>query len=159
LLVLVFLSFHFKTRKMAENWKNMMQTQHSDLERLQAMDAALNEDQVAADMDKILNRPSHVAYTSALHKTPPSRTKITKENNRTPPPAAVYESDEDDPSYGDIYGKEVTTSPSKRSPQRQVQNPLASPSIVVNASKAPETADRLCQILWIQIIIELSPNM
>jgi hypothetical protein len=128
---------------MAENWKNVMKSQHSDLERLQAMDAALNEDQVAADMDKILNKPSHVAYSTALHKTPPSRTKTTTES-RTPPPAAVYESDEDDPSYGDIYGKEVTSSPSKRSPQRQVQNPLASPSIVVNASKAPETADRYC---------------
>lgn len=128
---------------MAESWKNVMKTQHSDLERLQAMDAALNEDQVAADMDKILSKPSHVAYSSALHKTPPARSQVT-DSHRSPPPA-VYESDEDDPSYGDIYGKEVAASPSKRSP-RQVQNPLASPSIVVNASKAPETADRFSTI-------------
>ncbi len=130
---------------MAENWKNVLKSQHSDLERLQAMDAALDDDRVAADMDKILNRPSsHVTYSSASKPNTARNNHSPSPGPNLPPPPATYESSDEDPSYGDIYGKEFTPSPNKRSSgSKLMQNPLSTPSIVVPASsKAPETADR-----------------
>lgn len=124
-----------------------MQAQNSDLERIQAMDAKL-DDKIAADMDKILNRPSHVGYTSSV------KASSTREMATTPPRESVpiFDSDEDDPNFGDIYAKDLTPSPSRRrgSATKHVQNPLASPapSLILDASKAPETADRSNFVNW-----------
>ena len=142
---------------MAESWKNVLKSQHSDLERLQAMDAALDDDKdkVAADMDKILNRPSNVTYSSASKPTSASRnyTPSPVANLPQPPAATGYESSDEDPSYGDIYGKEFTPSPSKRSAAAKLmQNPLSTPGIVVPPSKAPETADRYCYICVVDTV-------
>ena len=40
------------------SWKEVMKQQHDDLERLEAMDAALNTEPVLSEVDKILKKPS-----------------------------------------------------------------------------------------------------
>jgi len=68
----------------SENWKDVLKSQHDDLARLEEMDAALNENQISADIDKILKRPANApiryerepAYTPAPplpahHSSPP----------------------------------------------------------------------------------------
>jgi len=38
------------------NWKGSLSAERKEFDRLQAMDAALGEEQIAADIDKILNQ-------------------------------------------------------------------------------------------------------
>lgn len=40
------------------SWKDVMRQQHDDLERMEAMDAALNTEQVTAEVDRVLKKPS-----------------------------------------------------------------------------------------------------
>ena len=80
---------------MSTNWKEVLRAQHEDLERLEAMDAALTEEQKAAEFDKVLKKPaSHTMFTG--------RTKQTEEiYSAAAAAAAVDVIFEDDPfSYG-----------------------------------------------------------
>jgi hypothetical protein len=48
---------------MAEgSWKSMLKAQHADLEKLEAMDAELNDEKIAADIEKALKKTKLGSY-------------------------------------------------------------------------------------------------
>lgn len=48
----------------SSNWKNMLKSQHADLEKLEAMNAELNNDRITADIDKALKKTKISSYSS-----------------------------------------------------------------------------------------------
>jgi hypothetical protein len=50
------------------NWKDILRAQHEDLERLEAMDRDLDANALAADIDKILKKPSSVGVSSSAYR-------------------------------------------------------------------------------------------
>lgn len=88
---------------MSQGWQEGIKSQQRTLEQLKAQDAALNQDQIAADIEKVLTQKSN----------PPSRSR----DKRPSQPIADEEND-----VVDIYG----TKPSMSSfyVQKGVSNPL-----------------------------------
>jgi hypothetical protein len=59
-----------KIKEKMSNWQEDMRLQQKNLEQLKAADAALNQDQIAADIDKILTHKFHHNSRNASgHKT------------------------------------------------------------------------------------------
>lgn len=127
----------------SETWKEVLKSQHADLEKLEAMDAALNENAIADDIDRILRRPN--AASSARH------TSISNVSDVPSPPkpsirrSSIGETQRStngtahemyiDSNMGSSSGHDV----------QSVENPLSargSPPHSAEAPLAPETADR-----------------
>lgn len=53
----------------SSNWKEILRAQHEELGRLEEMDAALNENKVTADIDKILMRKTSLGLSSRALKS------------------------------------------------------------------------------------------
>jgi hypothetical protein len=121
-----------------ENWKDVLKSQKEDLERLEAMDAALNETDITDSINKILKKPirtdvnlGHGSGERAPAPAPPMTGKRISSN--VPPPAFAEERNiraevalDEEESLG---GASSTT------PRNKV-------------SLAPETADRCENILF-----------
>lgn len=54
------------------NWKKLLKSQHADLEKLEAMDAELNDAKIAADIENALRKTkigSSHSYTSSTRRS------------------------------------------------------------------------------------------
>lgn len=116
----------------SENWKDVLKAQHDDLARLEALDAALNENQISDDIDKLLKRPvrTEVRHAPRVVETvapqPPSR----RSGSNVPPPA--YDDEQEDMPPSSPSGSTADHYGSKTEDALLQKN-------------APETADRLVQ--------------
>lgn len=128
---------------MSSDWKNVLKTQHNELKKIQIMDS-VNDNRVNSDIEKLLSRPSSTRNMINSAKAQPAPAPPSPVNESNYPPPAGYESSDEDPHYGDIYGAEVISpSPTKKSSKPLVQNPLSTPSVAgPDPNKAPEAADR-----------------
>ncbi len=114
----------------SENWKDVLKAQHDDLARLEALDAALNENQISDDIDKLLKRPvrTEVRHAPRVAETiapqPPSR----RSGSNVPPPA--YDDVQEDMPPSSPAGSTADHYGSKNEDALLQKN-------------APETADRL----------------
>ena len=113
----------------SENWKDVLKAQHDDLARLEALDAALNENQISDDIDKLLKRPvrTEVRHAPRVAETitpqPPSR----RSGSNVPPPA--YDDVQEDMPPSSPAGSTADHYGSKNEDALLQKN-------------APETADR-----------------
>ena len=114
----------------SENWKDVLKSQHADLERLEAMDAALNDDAIADDIDKILKRPSSTVYNAKAARDAQSS------------PQVALHSDALDSDMHHVYNGDAITPRDARSELRRVNNPMAKSPNPDAMEAAPETADR-----------------
>lgn len=108
----------------SENWKDVLKSQHDDLARLEALDAALNENQISDDIDKILKRP----IRTEIHHAPRNIESVAPQ-----PPVKRSAVSAPPPAYNDLVDED--------------NEPPASPSGSVAADallmrNVPETADR-----------------
>jgi hypothetical protein len=55
------------------NWKDVLKSQHEDLQRLEAMDAALNDDQITADIDRAIKKSTYTGSYTSTTSNPSSR--------------------------------------------------------------------------------------
>jgi hypothetical protein len=46
------------------NWKDLIRAQHADLEKLEALDAELNDDRITTDIDKVLKKTNRIGSFS-----------------------------------------------------------------------------------------------
>ena len=119
-------------REMAsENWKDVLKAQHDDLARLEALDAALNENQISDDIDKLLKRP----VRTEIRHTP----KAT-ESSAPQPPARRNGASAPPPALDDSIAEDVELPPS--SPAGSTTDAYARSEDALLAKNAPETADR-----------------
>jgi hypothetical protein len=120
-----------------ENWKESVKSQQTDLERLQAIDAALNDHKITSDIEKILRKQNskqakNFSSGNPLRDINPLRDasnplrdnvnlsrdsgNVSRENS-FPPPPSNYENVEDnddkdfnEPGYDDIYKSDANDS-------------------------------------------------
>lgn len=119
----------------SESWKDVLRAQHEDLARLEALDAALNENKISDDIDKLLKKPVRTELRSVSRTSeiaapiPPTN---GRRNSQIPPPAL-------DDSMADDQ-QETPLSPSNTEEQilKKIQE-----------RAAPETADRFVTFLLI----------
>ena len=69
----------------SENWRDVLKAQHDDLAHLEALDAALNENQISDDIDKILKKPVRTDIRLAPREVPQPPARRSMVN--APPPA------------------------------------------------------------------------
>lgn len=130
------------------DWKNILKSQNDDIERLQAMDAELEQNNNISEIDKVINKKS-----SGLNVRTTSKANATNKNvPPIPEPNIDNEFSGDVPDYYDVYNdtevdyyrsENVTpTSLNKRkgtidnSVEKSFQSPMNA------ASRAPETENR-----------------
>lgn len=69
------------------NWKKLLKSQHADLEKLEAMDAELNDDKIAVDIENALRRTkissSYSNNVSARRSHVPEHGKLSRPFNAT----------------------------------------------------------------------------
>lgn len=61
------------------NWKDVLKSQHEDLQRLEAMDAALNDDQITADIDRAIKKSTYTGTYISATNNPSSRISSKRE--------------------------------------------------------------------------------
>lgn len=74
----------------SENWKDVLRAQHEDLARLEALDAALNENKISEDIDKLLKKPvrtEHRNVSRSAEQSAPLPPSNSRKNSQAPPPA------------------------------------------------------------------------
>lgn len=105
---------------MSDLWRDNLVGEKKEFDRLQAMDAALDEDQIAADIDKILSQ---------------KRGKSIGDNRKSDVNTAIME---EDGALGQPYEENFNDFDNRDKIVSQSHQPLASPEL----ERAPETADR-----------------
>jgi len=116
----------------SENWKDVLKAQHDDLARLEALDAALNENQISDDIDKLLKRPVRTEVRNAPRVV---------ESTAPQPPARRSGASAPPPALDDSMAEENDLPPS--SPSGSTADPYGNRSDeALLAKHAPETADR-----------------
>ena len=116
----------------SENWKDLLKAQNDDLERMEALDAGINHNQISEDIDKLLKRPvrTEVKYNHNSVDVAAPVPPVRKNSASAPPPAALEHFEDDDVSLG------MAASPTSMRESNSRSNPTS-------LEKAPETADRL----------------
>lgn len=104
---------------MSEGWQDNIKGQQRALEQMKAQDAAMNQDQIAADIEKVLTQKSSIP-----------RSSVSKEKRLS---AAVSEQDS---NVVDIYG--LKPSMSSFYVQKGITNPLLKPKTVKRAASPIE---------------------
>lgn len=108
----------------SENWKEVLKSQHADLERLEAMDAAISDATIADDIDKILNRNSAKSYA------------LNEVGGTAPPVPPTYDND-------NIQQETFANDSSRAGDSRGAQQSIPKSPTNELAGVAPETAERL----------------
>ncbi len=126
----------------SESWKDVLRSQHEDLARLEALDAALNENKISEDIDKLLKKPVRTEHRNVGRSTdqaaplPPSN---SRKNSQVPPPALDDSMDEQD----------APLSPSNTEDQMMQK---------LEERAAPETADRYAPFAFLVLLLVLRAN-
>ncbi len=90
------------------DWKSVLKSQHDDLERLAAMDAALDDEKITKNIDSILKKP--VNYTSRVSNIPRASPNTSRKQDNI-----ISESNKIDISFGsDNSNDNIYTSNSTR---------------------------------------------
>jgi hypothetical protein len=71
------------------NWKKLLKSQHADLEKLEAMDAELNDDKIAADIENALRRTK---ISSSYSNNVIARRSHVAEHGKLSRPFIIYSS-------------------------------------------------------------------
>lgn len=134
-----------------ENWKETLKTQKDKFDKLQALDEALNDEQLQSDIDKVLQQKrttSRATSNSGKTLTPSGSTRSDKRSSMSPAKPVPADDDADETgTIEDIYGKNNLSSPSggDNFERNLVPNPMNSHSPLdahLSGKLAPETADR-----------------
>lgn len=110
-----------------------------DLDRLQAMDAALNEDQIAADIDKVLSSKQSFSLKPNVD-TSKYMTSISNNHREDEVPAI------------EKYYDKADHAAAKNEEQRSTPNPM----ILPDPERAPETADRYAKAKLLMMTKQLN---
>lgn len=102
---------------MTDTWQDGIKSQQRTLEQLKAADAALNQEQIAADIDKMLTQPY------GYRANPLSKNSNRRSISAAGPIVAEKDNAED---MADIYGQEPSMSSFYI--QKGVNNPLMAPA-------------------------------
>lgn len=146
---------------MSSNWKEILRAQEEDLQRMEEMDAALNDDQI--DLDE--NISSIMKSTKSRVRQPPKRDTRNDDDDFSNMPRRDYEEPrressghnvkldmgalgmhDDDNDEEDIT---ITTSRSEQSILSPSGRLASSPGGKVNAKQAPDTAARCVRCISI----------
>jgi hypothetical protein len=108
-----------------------------ELDRLHALDAALDEDQVAADIDKVLNQKQSFSLKPNVDKNTSNHNFTSISNEEVPAMEKYYE--KKDPNI------------TKTDEQRSTPNPM-----ITDPERAPETADRYAKAKLLMMTKQLT---
>ncbi len=124
---------------MSEEWQDNIKSQQRTLEQLKAQDAALNQDQIAADIEKVLTQKSHIPRSSLSrekrHTVPEQESDVVDIYGQQPSMSSFYvQKGMANPLLGPRPTKrapspiEELPAPAAPAPASQTTRPLASPS-------------------------------